>query len=461
MVEFKNGVGYSEASGARYLDMGFIDLQGAKDMQPATSPKFSKPYDLANALPWSPWGANNLLGADMAVDLKKTGVLNGIVEGKMRFSICQGVLPAIISYETSGKPVVEKILHGTEVNEFLDDNNTFFTIASLVKDYVGFNRSIGRLGLSRKGDKIVQLRREDVSSARMAKKDSRGDINHIWYSSNWSRVRNETDDLVWKEPLLDPFNPYQDLRNRIDNGDKTRWFSMMVTHPGWQEDYYPMPMWMAQILWVRIAQSVPEMKAVLFQNNLRVKMVVIIYENFWSENFGDAWDDYSDDQKEQKRKAVYNDIDEFLVGHKNAYKSVFTTGYRDSDGKTYANIEFKPVEDTTKDGELLPDSAAANSEIAFSLLWNLAITGGSQKAGQYQGNEGGSNVRESGLMQVILHEVERQVVRAFYHVIKRFNGWDKQFPGLDFIIPATILTTLDTGASTKQVLPGGQGQAGA
>lgn len=215
-----------------------------------------------------------------------------------------------------------------------------------------------------------------------------------------------------------------------------------------------MPMWMSQILWIKIAQSVPEMKAVLFENNMRVKMVVIIYQDFWTESYGDDWDDYTDEQKMEKKKQTYKDIDDFLVGSKNAYKSVFTTGYRDTEGRTFANIEFKPIEDTTKDGELLPDSAAANSEIAFAMLWNLAITGGSQKEGQYQGNEGGSNVRESSLMQVIIHEVERQVVRSIMNVIKLFNGWNTKFPGLDFIIPATILTTLDTGAGSKQAVTG-------
>jgi hypothetical protein len=446
----KNGVVYGIGSEAV-----FIDMAAAQSMQPAKPAIVTKPYDQMNIMPWSPWGSNNLLGAEMACDLKKTGVLNGIVEGKTRFSICQGAIPAIIETDTTGQRIVKKVLNNTDINYWMDDNNMFFTHAALAKDYVGFNRAIGRIGINNKGDQITRLIRADVSESRMAKKDSRGRINHVWYSADWAKVRGETDENVFKEPLLDPSNSYQDLQNRIDNGDKTRWFSVMVSHPGWQEQYYPMPMWMAQILWVKIAQGVPEMKAVLFENNMRVKMVVIIYESFWTEAFGDEWDDYTDEQKEEKRKKVYKDIDDFLVGSKNAYKSVFTTGYRDSEGKTYANIEFKPIEDTTKDGELLPDSAAANSEIAFSMLWNLAITGGTQKAGQYQGNEGGSNVRESSLMQVIIHEVERQMIRSIMHVIKRFNKWDVKYPGLDFIIPATILTTLDTGAGSKQVITGG------
>jgi hypothetical protein len=451
-VVMKNGIGYSEESGARYLDMS-----AAKSMQPARPAPLTKPYQQPGvSYPWSPWGTNNLLGQEMANDIKTTGVLNGIAEGKSRFAICQGVLPAQISFENSGKPVIEKILAGTEVNAFMDDNNFFFTSIGLIKDYIAYNRSIGRIGINNKGDRITQIRRADVSESRMAVKDSRGKINHVYYHADWSKVRGSADDNLVKEALLDPHNPYQDLRDRIDNGDKTRWFSVMVSHPGWQEQYYPMPMWMAQILWVKIAQGVPEMKAVMFENNMRVKYIVIIYEKYWEEAYGDDWNDYTDEQREEKKKKTYSDIDGFLIGSKNAYKSIFTTGYRDQEGKIYANIEIKPIEDTTKPGELLPDSAAANSEIAFSMLWNNAMTGGNQASGLYESSQGGSNVRESILMQVIIHEVERQMIKSIMNVVKRFNGWDVKYPGLEFIIPATILTTLDTGESTKQVLPGGE-----
>jgi hypothetical protein len=47
-------------------------------------------------------------------------------------------------------------------------------------------------------------------------------------------------------------------------------------------------------------------------------------------------------------------------------------------------------------------------------------------------------------------------IRKIYKIVSRFNGWDTKYPGLEFIIPATILTTLDTGAGSKQVNTGGQ-----
>lgn len=450
MVVIKHGIGFSVESGARYIDMA-----AAKEMEPARPIQQTLPAETLNALPWSPWGKNNLLAQEMVVDIKTCGVLMGIIDGKSRFASCQGVLPAIVKPNEKGEMQVEKILWGTEVNDFLDMNNSFLQVFGWMRDYIGFHRGIGRIGLNRKGDSVVQMLRHDVSETRFAKKDGKGNVNDVWYSAEWDKVRGENDKRVFSEPLLRPNNPAQDLINRIDSGDKKRWFTVSATHPGWGEQYYPTPLWYAAYKWVKIAQGVPEMKAVMFENNLRVKYIVIIHDTYWANAFGqDTWKNYTTKQKEDARSKVYDSIDEYLVGSKNAYKSIFTTGYRDRDGKVWSEIEIKPVEDTTRQGELLPDSAAANSEIAFAMLWNNAMVGGNQASGLYESSQGGSNVRESMLMQVVIHEVERQQVKSILNVVKFFNGWNKKYPGLDFIIPATILTTLDTGAGSKQVMTG-------
>src|SRR5690606_29684400 len=113
-------------------------------------------------------------------------------------------------------------------------------------------------------------------------------------------------------------------------------FAMSVTHPGWDEEYYPVPLWMSAIKWIRIAQSIPEMKAAMYENSIRAKCIVIIYEGFWEKSYGSEWTTLDDTKKEEYRKKVYDDIESFLVGAKNAGKAIFTTGYRDRDGKTYA-----------------------------------------------------------------------------------------------------------------------------
>ena len=122
-------------------------------------------------------------------------------------------------------------------------------------------------------------------------------------------------------------------------------------------------------------------------------------------------------------------------------------------GKGLQYIEIKPIDDTTKQGELLPDSAAANSEILFALMMNPALMGADTPGGPYSGGAGsGSNIREAALVQVMIQEFERQQISRILNIVKKVNGWPAdivwRFPGL-------VLTTLDTGKSTKEVQTGG------
>ncbi len=447
-VTIKHGIGYGSESGAMYIDMA-----AAKAYEPERPLENTVKTELGS-MPWSPWGSNNLLPLEMVADIKSC-LLYSIIEGRTRFAVCQGMQPVITKLDTkTGQRVIEKYCDDPEITDWLDSNNIFNSTFGWIKDYIGFLRCMSRIMLNKKGDKISLIRRDDVVKTRFQKMDQQGRINNIYYSAEWNKVSGPDSKNVFSKPHLNPHNPLFDLKSRKNGGDKAVEFAISCTHPGWDEEYYPVPMWMAAIKWIKIAQSIPEMKAAMYENSIRAKCVVIIYESFWEKSYGEDWTNADEKKKNEYRKKTYDDIEKFLVGAKNAGKAIFTTGYRSHDGKTWADVEFKPLEDFKTSGDYLPDSAAANSEIAFSMLWNNAMTGGNQKTGLYSENQGGSNVREASTMQVIVHEVERLQVKSIMNVIKGFNGWSARIPGLDFIIPATILTTLDTGAGSKPVLTG-------
>jgi hypothetical protein len=448
-VTISHGIGYGSESGAM-----FIDMEAMKAYEPQKPIENTVRVNELGSMPWSPWGTNNLLPLEMVSDIKSC-LLYSIIEGRSRFAVCQGMQPVITRLDTiTGQRVIEKYCDDPEILDWLDANNMFNNTFAWIKDYIGFLRCMSRIMLNKKRDKIALLQRDDVVKTRFQKMDEQGRINNIYYSSEWNKVSGPESKNVFKKPHLKPQNPLFDLANRVTGGDTAVEYALSITHPGWDEEYYPVPMWMAAIKWIKIAQSIPEMKAAMYENSIRAKCIVIIYEQFWEKSYGEGWANLDETKQTEYRKKVYDDIEKFLVGSKNAGKAIFTTGYRSLDGKTWADIEFKPLEDFKTSGEYLPDSAAANSEIAFSMLWNNAMTGGNQKTGLYSENQGGSNVREASTLQVIVHEVERMQIKNIMNVVKHFNGWTKSHPGLEFIIPATLLTTLDTGAGSKPVLTG-------
>jgi hypothetical protein len=215
-----------------------------------------------------------------------------------------------------------------------------------------------------------------------------------------------------------------------------------------------MPTWYAAKKWVDIAMGVPDMKAAMFENNIRLKYVVIVYDEYWDLVYGSQWAAFTPEEKQQKQEELFQSIDDWLVGSQNAYKSVYIPGKLDNvTGKGMQYIEIKPIDDNTKQGELLPDSAAANSEILFALMMNPALMGADTPGGPYSGGAGsGSNIREAALVQVMIQEFERQQISRILNIVKKVNGWPAdivwRFPGL-------VLTTLDTGKSTKEVQTGG------
>jgi hypothetical protein len=214
--------------------------------------------------------------------------------------------------------------------------------------------------------------------------------------------------------------------------------------------YYPMPLWYAAQEWVKLARLVPGHKNTQFKRQIQLQYVVTISQKYW-ENLYSNWGTMENEKKLEIVNAKYDEIDTWLSGSGNAYKSLFCFSYVDPvTGKEVKDIHVEAIDDKLRDGKLLPDSAAANSEILFSLMVNPALMGAGQPGGAYSANAGGSNVRESYLVQMMLLEEERKMNLTHLNTVKRYNGWDKKFgKPLVFRHQSGLLTTLDTGKSTK------------
>ena len=443
---------YRSKSSAVFIDMAAAPGLTGEFGSPARRMQSTIPEHMYQYMPWAPWGTNNLLPQEMKRDIETCGVLNAILDGKARFALCEGIVPAIMKAEGS-KKVVDEILMTGEVVDWLEMNNAYYHCFALMKDQYGMGNAALRLVLNGGKDKVHSIQRDDITEIRYEKQnETTGKINHAYHSACWEKVVGYQDNRILKIPLLDDKNPLQDLRDKAAAGIVE--MNYAFRQPAWGNHYYTPAQWYAALKWVKIAQGVPEMKAAMFENNMRIKYEVVIYKEYWSNAFED-WDDITYEDRETRRNELFDEIDAWLVGSANAYKSIYVDGEYTLDGKAKKFIEVNAIEDNTKPGELLPDSAAANSEIAIATLWNNAMTGGNQKSGLYGQNEGGSSVREASTMQVIVLENERRNVVRFFNMIKYFNGWHEKYPGLEFIIPGTILTTLDTGGSSKPVITGG------
>jgi hypothetical protein len=454
-VTIKNGIGYGVESGAMFFDV----MAMSADTNPLAQTTLNKTTNIIG--PWAPWGANNLLPFEMLDDIENCGILFSIIDQQARFALGEGVMWAYTKRDTKGKKEIVEFADIAEIDEFMEANDSYQQELALIKDMRAYNNAVVRFGLNLGRDKIELFQRDDVTEMRYEQLNAAGLSENIFLCAEWNKVLGKDDTRILTVPLLSRHNPLKDLRDRTTGGSGTS-FALTIQYPGWNKKYYSMANWRSNKKWVDIVKGIPEMKAALFANNFRPKYKVTIFEKYW-ENIlledNKSWQDYTQEEIEAKKQSVYDDINSNLAQNRNAYKTMFVDGWIDADGKEHSYVNIEPIEDPTSAGEMLPDSAAGNSEIAFSMNYNPAIVGATMPTGPYSNSNGGSNVREAVTVQVIMHEPERKNVTRLYNLISKFNKWDVNYAKdglkLEPVIPATILQTLDTGSGVKPIMTGG------
>jgi hypothetical protein len=184
-----------------------------------------------------------------------------------------------------------------------------------------------------------------------------------------------------------------------------------------------------------------------------------------------GWDSYEPKKRDSIIQDKYDEINKFLTGEAAQGKSIISGKYTDPYTKNVVpDIEIEVLDDKMKEGKLLPDSAAADKQILFSMFFNPAIWGGNLLGDGASGGAGsGSDIREAFAVQIMLMHAERMLNCKVFDIVKHYNGWDKKYeverlipvktaagtenkkitPRLVFRYKSGLLTTLDTGKSTK------------
>jgi len=459
-ITIKDDIAFSTSSKAAYI----IAQSNNPDAK-----KFTNPTERQlQTYPYAYWGTNNDLPIKMGQDIEECGVLNAALDAKARIAVGKGIQPFLLTnINADGKEELEYV-DDAEISDFFDLNDSFGFSINSCYDLFGYGWTVQQLLLSRNRQKINRIKRTDVYEARLERKNkSTGLIDHVYLSADWSCFNSMDSEYVSKIPILEENAEIYDI------GERTEYeFAILNRQLRNGHQYYPPPLWYSTKKWVDIAKSVPQMKKAMFNNQMTIKYLVTISQNYWR-RIHTQWDIFTPEKRKTIQEDKLDEIDKYLTGSDNQYKSIFANSYVDPVTKTEVpDIKIDVLDDKVKDGKLLPDSAAANSEILFALMVNPALFGAGQPEGAYSNNAGGSNIRESYMVQLMLLEWERRQNSKSFNIVKRYNGWDKRLeversivavnaqndpatpqkkikPKLVFRYPSGLLTTLDTGKSTK------------
>jgi hypothetical protein len=453
-IIISNGIGFSSNNAtAFYTDTGAASFKNLPDI------------NIFSGTEWSPWGDDNQEPERMKDDIENCGVLGAGIQSKVRMAVGNGIYAAlVVDTDSDGNETLEWV-NDAEINNWLEFNNSFLYSISNIYNILGYGWGCTQLMLNKGRNYINKIRPTDTFTVRLEKKNlSSNTIDNIYLCSDFSQVATFDEKKVRKVPVLEENYELSDLLNRTSGFEFAVLHRLLING----RQYYPRPLWKAAQAWVKISRSIPAMKEALHKNAMSIKYVVIIADHYWEKNFK-GFKDKSQEDKAAIFKNKYSEIDQWLTGESNAGKSIVTGNYYDMKSKEYIDdIKITVIDEKWKDGKMLPDNAAADKQILFSMFFNPAIWGGNLLGDGASGGAGsGSDIREAYLVQLMLMQMERMLNLQIFNIVKHYNGWAKRLevarnitkpdgttttitPHLVFRYKTAILTTLDTGKSTKQ-----------
>lgn len=433
----------------------------------------SKDSDLLNSSEWSPWGCNNDEPSFIANDIENCGVLSSAVEAEARLAVGNCIDAFLLVDKKSDGTETLDWVSDSEVQDFFEANQAFEYSYRNIYNMVGYGWAATQFLLNAKRDKINRIHAIDVYEARLAKRDKKsGLMSSLFMCNDWQNPPSKFDnDKISRIALLEEGWELEQLKT-LNKGYEFALLHRILKNG---RKYYPKPLHRSAKAWIAISRSVPAIKAAINKNQMTIKYMVVISETYWT-RVHKKWNSYTPKERQDAMDKKYREINDWLTGEINSGKSIIAGSYYDPLAKSYVDdIRITVIDDKFKDGKMLPDSAAADKQILFSMFFNPAIWGGNLLGDGASGGAGsGSDIREATLVLLNLLNPERQNNLKIFNLVKNFNGWSKRLevertifpvtnisntniegrkikPRLVFRYSSAVLTTLDQGKSQQPI----------
>lgn len=437
--------GFLPEAGAFFITTGkSAAAGGGSDSSGAGAKSTYAPERTTDSKPWSPWGADNLFPQNLISTVSKNTVAPPALAFKAKAMYGKGVKPVIVELNEDGTEKITQV-KDPAILDFFRVNKVQKLMREIISDFVWFNNAFPEIILNKRRDKIVRMYVNEAAECRWGKRNpNNGYIERCYVASTWPSPRvNELKSV----PALDAY----DALDQLASGSAYK-YVVPVSTPSPGKSYYQSAMWEGAFTngWIEIANEIPQFKKAMFKNQMTIKYLIKIPYDYW-ENLFKQGGVTSADAKKSLMSEKLQEVNDFLTGTSNSGKAfVSHFGTDPMTKKELPGWQIEAIDDKFKDGKWLPDSAAANSEILFSMHVDPSIFGAGMPGGVYSGSSGsGSDKRESFLITTALLQPERDAIVEPLNLIRDFNKWDKR---IQFRFEDVVLTTLDTGAGTKKVL---------
>ncbi|MCY1720159.1 hypothetical protein OU798_07385 [Prolixibacteraceae bacterium Z1-6] len=431
----------------------YLSTTGAPAPKPkkTAEPKNDDPdKTLLEGIEISDWGTGNRFPTDADTTINSVGVLNSGLKFTRNFTIGQGIFPVqITGYDNDGNEQL-KVVDDVKLRNFGKSRMVRRYLEKATRDYLKFGPAFAQLLPNADGSKLVGINTVNAKYSRLSVANSMGTIEKCVVSGKWPDTPAAKNEYSVYD-VLDEYDPAADLqRRRWGRQTAGRSFIQVIRDSWSNNEYYSSPVWYSAYTagWVDIAQKIPAFLQKAYENQITWKWHIQIPYAFWDKKFPEK-SFASVKDREDAINAYMDEIEENLCGTANANKPIFTMFELNQQGKVEEQWIIKPLENKLSSEQDLISSAAANSEILFSLMINPNVLGAGMPGGTYAGNQGGSNIREAFLVNIANAWLDRQNLLDPLETFVRFNGAPED---VEWRFRNTILTTLDTGSGTTKTL---------
>lgn len=374
------------------------------------------------------WGPANRYPDEACRVIGTTGVLSTAINFKTRLCTGQGV-----TADGPGADAANRWLQGYQCRKYL---------AETFRDLFKLGNAFPIVYFDREG-RAAALVSRDARHCRMS-------VDKRWlcvYADYGRTLPSDGEgDIIRLLDEDDPFGHLEALRLSGKLGTCPVAFPRLK-NLGSNRDYYALPDWDAawKSGWVDVAHKIPQFLARSYANAMTLMWHVQIPASYWEEKFPQK--NYQTAAERQKAVNEFMDrMEHNLCGQENVSKTLFTD-YAAGNGRSEEKWIIERLANEIDAKERLSTSAAANSEILFSMMLNPSVLGAGMPGGAYAGNAGsGSDIRESYLVSLIGVWLEKQQALDPVRLMFKHNNIDVSLSWKD-----TILTTLNTGQSQKTV----------
>ncbi|SEC46615.1 hypothetical protein SAMN04489761_3071 [Tenacibaculum sp. MAR_2009_124] len=402
------------------------------------------------------WGSNNDFPQKLLKEVRKNGAATSglsLVKDSIYgrgFILFQEVAEENKNGEEKRKLVKTSLRQFPKINSFFKASQMKRFFKDSITDLTYFAIAFPEYILSNDGNSIARVYRQKAAHCRFELMEEKtGFIKNVWVSTKWADGVDLDSDYAKKIPLIDSYWSAEEVKeyckaNKIKSFVRPMFYTML------DESYYPVASWHSAYYskWIHVANSIPEFKKALFENQVNIKYHIEVDEDYFKSKYKGSdkeWSDFTLEERATTTKQFVEFIDKYLRGSENAGKSIWSMIYKDDHGKPFPGVKITAIDDKLKDGSFLPDGEAANSETLFAISVDPTLIGAGIPGGMTAG--GGSDKRVAWTIQCARAKPKRETVLESFEFIQQYNNWDAEIDGA---FEDTQLTTLDKNPTGTQ-----------